>query len=73
MNSKLYAVLALTAISMASCDTTTDSIYSSLNDNRDGLTISAQTYSVASRSIVADSVLSRNTTGYLGKVRDPET
>lgn len=73
MNSKLYAVLALTAISMASCDTTTDSIGSSLNDNRDGLTISAQTYSVVSRSIVADSVLSRNTTGYLGKVRDPET
>lgn len=73
MNSKLYAVLALTAISMVSCDTTTDTIGSSLNDERDGLTISAQTYSVTSRSIVADSVLSRNTTGYLGKVRDPET
>lgn len=73
MNSKLYAVLALAAISMVSCDTTTDTIGSSLNDERDGLTISAQTYSVTSRSIVADSVLSRNTTGYLGKVRDPET
>lgn len=73
MNSKLYAVLALTVISMVSCDTTTDTIGSSLNDERDGLTISAQTYSVTSRSIVADSVLSRNTTGYLGKVRDPET
>lgn len=73
MNSKLYAVLALTVICMVSCDTTTDTIGSSLNDERDGLTISAQTYSVTSRSIVADSVLSRNTTGYLGKVRDPET
>ncbi len=73
MNSKFLAVLTLAAIGMTSCDTTTDTIGSSLNDNRDGLQISAQAYSVASRSIVADSVLSRNITGYLGKVRDPET
>lgn len=73
MNSKLFVVLSLAAIALASCDTTTDTIGSSLNDNRDGLEISAQTYNVTSRSIVADSVLSRNTTGYLGKVRDPET
>ncbi len=73
MNFKLFAVISFAAVGMASCDTTTDTIGSSLNDDRDGLQISAQTYSVASRSIVADSVLSRNTTGYLGKVRDPET
>lgn len=73
MKSKFIAALALAAITLAACDTTTDGIGSSLADDRDGVEITAASFSVASRSIVADSVLSRNTTGYLGKVRDPET
>lgn len=73
MKSKFFVALSLAAITLASCDTTTDTIGSSLTDDRDGMQISAQTFSVASRSLVADSVLSRNITGYLGKVRDPET
>lgn len=73
MKSKFFVALSLAAITLASCDTTTDTIGSSLTNDRDGMQISAQTFSVASRSLVADSVLSRNITGYLGKVRDPET
>lgn len=73
MKVKVFAALTLAIVAMASCDTTTDTIGSTLTENNDGMEASAQTYSVASRSIVADSVLSRNITGYLGKVRDPET
>lgn len=73
MKFKLLVALAQASLILASCDTTTDTIGSSIIENQDGLQISAQTFSVSSRSLVADSVLSRNTTGYLGKVRDPET
>lgn len=57
----------------ASCDDTTSTIGSSLTDGMDMLEVSTDTFPVASQSIVADSVLSRNTTGYLGIIRDPET
>ncbi len=73
MKSKVFVALSLAFAALTSCDTTTDTIGSSLTQDRDGLDVSAQTFSVASRSMVADSVLSRNITGYLGKVRDPET
>lgn len=58
---------------IASCDDTTDSIGNSLTDNMDMLKVTTDTFNVATRSIVADSVLSRSTTGYLGKIRDIET
>ena len=60
-------------ITIASCDDTTDSIGNSLTDNMDMLKVTTDTFNVATRSIVADSVLSRSTTGYLGKIRDIET
>ena len=56
-----------------SCDDTTGTVGSSLTDDMDMLEVSTDTFQVTSRSIVADSVLSRNTTGYLGIIRDPET
>ena len=37
------------------------------------LKVTTDTFNVATRSIVADSVLSRSTTGYLGRIRDIET
>lgn len=73
MNSKFIASFALACLTFAACDDTTDSIGTSLSENNGGVTINTATYDVFSRSIAADSVLSRNTTGYLGKVRDPET
>lgn len=73
MNIKYWASLALASFFFMSCDDTTDNIGSSLTDNIDKLHITTDTFNVSTRSIVADSVLSRNTTGYLGKVRDPET
>lgn len=73
MSIKYLASLALASFFFISCDDTTDNIGSSLTDNVDRLHVTADTFTVATRSIVADSVLSRNITGYLGKVRDPET
>lgn len=56
-----------------SCDDNTGEIGSSLIDDLDHLIVSTDTFEVTTRSILADSVLSRSTIGYLGKVRDPET
>lgn len=73
MNIKYMAGIALAAFTLFSCDDTTDTIGGSLTDNVDKLEISTDTFQVETRSILADSVLSRSVTGYLGKVRDPET
>ncbi|MCD8296657.1 MAG: DUF4270 domain-containing protein [Prevotella sp.] len=74
MKGKILAVImALVSIAFAACDDTTDTIGTSLTDNLDLLKVTTDTFTVTSRSFVADSVLARNTTAYLGKVRDPET
>lgn len=74
MKTIIYTVIAImSCITIASCDDTTDSIGNSLTDNMDMLKVTTDTFNVATRSIVANSVLSRSTTGYLGKIRDIET
>lgn len=73
MKSKLLAVIAMIAIAITSCDDTTDTIGGSISGNMDNVDIQTAVYNITSRSIISDSVLSRNTTGYLGKVKDPET
>lgn len=67
------AILFLSGFIMASCSDTTDEIGSSLTKDTDAINVEAKSFSIASRSILADSVLSRNTIGYIGKVRDSET
>lgn len=70
-------IIALTvaffSVVFVACDDTTDTLGTSLTDNMDMLEVSTDTFEVVSCSFVADSVLSRNTVGYLGKIRDPET
>ena len=73
MKLKLIIGTLLVASIFASCDDTTGDLGSSLIDNKDKLHIQTDTFNVTTRSIVADSVLSRNTIGYLGKVKDPQT
>lgn len=65
--------LAVALLLFVSCDDSTDEIGTSLINKMDNIEVSTDTFTVTSRSIIADSVLSRNTIGYLGKVRDPET
>ena len=73
MKPKFFAGLVLASFVFASCDTTTDSLGISITDIADNLTIKTDTFTVMTRSLKANSVLSRTTTAYLGKVRDPET
>ena len=74
MKIKILALtVAMISVVFTACDDTTDSIGTSLTDNMDMLEVSTDTFEVASRSFMADSVLSRNTVGYLGKIKDPET
>lgn len=64
--------LFVLATTFVACDNTTDSIGHTIIDGAN-IAIGTDTFSVSTRSILADSVLSRNITAYLGKVRDPET
>ena len=73
MNIKLFTGLLFTSCMMLSCNDSTDSIGSSLAGITDGVQIESASFNVSSQSIVADSILSRNNVGYLGKVLDPET
>jgi hypothetical protein len=73
MNSKFLVSIALACLAFTACDDTTDNIGTSLTEGNDGVSVQTATFDVISRSVAADSVLSRNVTGYLGKVRDPET
>ena len=73
MKIKLWISVLFASVLAVSCDDTTGTLGGSLIDNLDNLEITTDTFSIETKSIVADSVLSRNITGYLGKVRDPET
>lgn len=63
----MMAVLLFTA-----CDDTTEDIGSSLID-KNKVEFFSQVIPIKSRSFVAASVVSKNSIGYLGKIKDPET
>lgn len=73
MNFRIIPVLTAAVAFLAACSDSTDDIGSSISNQVDAVDVETASYDVSSRSIVADSVLSRTSTGYLGKVRDPET
>lgn len=73
MRLRLIPLLSVAVALFAACSDTTDSIGSSISEQIDAVDVETATFDVASNSILADSVLSSTTTGYLGKVRDPET
>ena len=60
-------------MTIAACDDTTDNIGSSITNDVDNISIKDQVFNVTSRSIVSGPVLSRNNTGMIGMVKDPET
>lgn len=70
---KLLFPFILLTLAFTSCDDTTETIGGSLTDVSDMLDIMTAKFPVTSESVVVDSVLSRSTQGYLGKVKDPET
>lgn len=70
---RLLTVLVIAALTFAACDDTTEGIGGSITNDIDNINISSAVFPVATKSMVADSVLSRNNTGLIGKMKDPET
>jgi len=73
MKIKFLIVIASIALVLSACDDTTDTIGNSLTDGMDRLDISTGVFPVQTASYKSGAVLSRNTVGYLGKIRDDET
>lgn len=70
---RLLTVLVIAALTFAACDDTTEGIGGSITNKIDNINISNSAFNVTTKSIVADFVLSRNNTGLIGKMKDPET
>lgn len=70
---RLLTVLVIAALTFAACDDTTEGIGGSITNKIDNINISNSAFNVTTKSIVADSVLSRNNTGLIGKMKDPQT
>lgn len=66
-------MLIMAALFMVACDDTTDSIGSSINNRVDNLDISDATFNVTTSSRATNHVLSNNSKGIIGMVKDPET
>ncbi len=69
----MLSIAAAVALLLISCDDTTDDIGISLTDNADQIQISSEVFTATSRSVAAKSIVSRSSTGYLGRIIDPET
>lgn len=72
-NLRLLTVLVIAALTFAACDDTTEGIGGSITNKIDNINISDSAFNVTTKSIVAGAVLSRNNTGLIGKMKDPET
>lgn len=69
---KHIAVIACMAIA-TSCNDDTLNIGNTLTADNDKIEAASATFSAQSRTIIADSVLSRSTTCFFGRIMDPET
>lgn len=69
----IMAGIAMATIAISSCSEDTNELGNTLTYDVDQFVIKSDTFNVSTRSIVADSVLSRSTYSYLGRMKDPET
>lgn len=70
---RLLTVLVIAALTFAACDDTTEEIGGNITNKIDNINISDSAFNVTTKSIVAGAVLSRNNTGLIGNMKDPET
>lgn len=70
---RLLTVLVIAALTFAACDDTTEEIGGSITNDIDNINISSAVFPVATKSMVSGAVLSRNNSGLIGKMKDPET
>ena len=74
MKKKLFlAGIAMITIAISSCDKDTTTMGYTLTGEQDQFKVLVDTFDVATRSIKADSVISRSAFSYLGRIKDPET
>lgn len=69
----IMAGIAIITVAISSCSEDTTTLGNSLTSNIDQFIVTTDTFNIATRSIVADSILSRSTYSYLGRIKDPET
>lgn len=69
----IMAGIAIITIAISSCSEDTTTLGNSLTSNIDQFIITSDTFKISTRSIVADSILSRSSYSYLGRIKDPET
>ena len=67
------AGIAMLTLAISSCDEDTVNMGTSVTSSIDQFAVIADTFNVSTRSIIADSVLSRSSYSYLGRLKDPET
>lgn len=70
---RLFLPFLALSLMFASCDDTTEGVGSSLTDINDKINVSSKVFNVASETVIIDSVISRTSSGYLGKIKEPET
>ncbi len=72
---KIFTLLsfALSLTVLISCDDTTANLGGSLIPDNDKLTVTTDSFEVASKSILAGDIVARTSTGYLGRMTDAET
>lgn len=73
MRKIIIAVIALFIVAITSCSDSTDRIGNTLTTPADKFDVTTDTFVVSTRSIKADSVLSRSVYSYIGRLKDPET
>lgn len=73
MKKHFICICCCLAALLTSCDDTTDTLGSSLTSVHNRIQVSDGVFSLQSRSVLADSVLTGNSRGYLGCIKDPET
>lgn len=73
MKAKWIAGIVLTVMAFSACDDNTDDVGASLTNRLDKFQIVTDTFTVTSRSIIVDSVVTQSRYTYLGRIKDPET
>lgn len=73
MKHNVLAGIALMTVAFSACSDDTFDFGNSLTQEADKLSVSKASYTVSTRTVVADSVLLRNTSCNIGRVKDPET
>ena len=68
----IFPLIALASL-FASCDDNTDELGYSLTNPTDRMVIDYGTFNVNSETVKLDNIISRSSTGYLGKIKDSET